>query len=103
MTQTIWCSDKFRHDWKQFIEFVQQQANRLAFGYSRYEAAHGGPSKSARYMTRLSLELKSYMITGNREHLLNIANYAWLESQAPENKKFHWDNSVDSVTREELR
>jgi hypothetical protein len=99
VTQTIWCSDKFRHDWKHFIEFVQHQANRLAFGYPRYEAPHGGPSKENRYMTRLGLELKAYRRTGNREYLVNIANYAWLESQAPENRKFHWDNTVDSTTR----
>jgi hypothetical protein len=102
MNQTIWCSDKFRHDWERFIEFAQQQANRLAFGYPRYEAAQGGPSKTNRYMTRLGLELRAYRRTGNREHLLNIANYAWLESQAPENNKFHWDKTADSVTRKYL-
>lgn len=103
MTQTIWCSDKFRTDWKYFIEFVQHQANRLAVGYAQYEIKQGGPSRENCYMWRLGEELRAYRRTGNREHLLNIANYAWLESQAPENKKFHWDNSVDSVTREELR
>jgi len=50
-------------------------------------------------MTRMKLEVTAYRKSGNREHLLNIANYAWLESQAPENPKFHWDNTVDSVTR----
>lgn len=99
MEGKIWCSDKFRHDWKQFLEFVQHQANRLAFGYPRYEAKTKGPDPRNKYMTRMKLELKAYKKTGNREHLLNIANYAWLESQAPENKKFHWDATVDSVTR----
>ena len=99
MTQTIWCSDKLRVDWKNFTEFVQHQSNRLAVGHARY----GAPARRKQYMKRLGLELKAYQRTGNRENLLNIANYAWLESQAPENKKFHWDNSVDSVTREELR
>ena len=50
-------------------------------------------------MTRLGLELKAYRRTGNRELLLNIANYSWLESVAPENKKFHWDNTAESATR----
>ena len=95
MTQTIWCSDKLRVDWSNFIEFVQQQANRLAQGQARY----GTPEKSKRYMTRLGLELKAYRRTGNRELLLNIANYSWLESVAPENKKFHWDNTAESATR----
>ncbi len=50
-------------------------------------------------MTRLGLELRAYRRSGNREHLLNIANYAYLESQAPENRNFHWDNRAESVTR----
>lgn len=50
----------------------------------------------------MSLELKAYKKTGNEEHLLNIANYCHLESFAPENKKFHYDNTVDSVTRKRV-
>ena len=99
MNITIRCSDKFPVDWESFREFVQAQANRLAFGRARY----GVPASDRRYHKRGGLERSAYRRTGNREHLLNIANYAWLESFAPENKKFHWDNSVDSVTREELR
>jgi hypothetical protein len=96
---TVWCSDKFRSDWNRFIEFVQHQVNRLAFGYAQYEIKTGGPCREARYMKRLGLELRAYRRTGNREHLVNIANYAWLESQAPENKRFHWDATVGSATR----
>ena len=99
MTHTIWCSDKLRRDWPLFIKFAQQMANRLGFGYPRYEASTKGPHKANRYMTRLGLEMRAYRRTGNREHLINIANYAWLESRAPENKKFHHDSTVDSVTR----
>ena len=43
----------------------------------------------------------AYQKSGNREHLLNIANYAWLESLMPENSKFHWDDKVESVTRKD--
>ena len=99
MTKEIWVSDKLRHDWDKFIEFAQQQANRLGFGYPRYEAATRGPSKENKYMTRMELEVRAYRRTGNREHLLNAANYAWLESRAPENKKHHWNDKVDSATR----
>ncbi len=75
--------------------FVQKMANRILQGYTRY----GGPDKSQKYMTRLRLELRAYKKTGNMEHLYNIANYAHLESIAPENKKFHYDDKADSVTR----
>lgn len=75
--------------------FMQEMINRLAFGQARY----GDPKKEQKYMTRMIMEVKAYNKTGNREQLLNIANYCWLESQAPENKKFHHDPFIDSVTR----
>jgi len=38
----------------------------------------------------------------NAEHLINIANYAHLECYAPEHKRFHFDNTVDSATRKRV-
>lgn len=95
MIKEIWCSDKLKAGWDEFAEFVQQQANRLAVGLAQY----GKIDARKKYMTRMELEVRAYRRTGNREHLLNVANYAWLESRAPENGKFHWDDKVDSVTR----
>ena len=88
-------SSKVKRDSKSIQLFMQQMANRLIIGEIRY----GSPKKEQNYMTRLIMEVKAYKRTGNREHLLNIANYCWLESEAPENKKHHFDNLVDSVTR----
>lgn len=75
--------------------FLKRMANRLMVGAYRY----GSPHSRKKYMSRLTEELKAYKRTGNEEHLLNIANYAWLESQAPENKKFHFDPNAPSATR----
>lgn len=75
--------------------FLQKMVNRLIQGFVRY----GASTKEQKYMTRMYLEMKAYKRTGNQEHLFNIANYCILESMAPENKKFHFDGSVDSVTR----
>ena len=72
-------------------------ANRIMQGFSRY----GNPRVEQNYMTRLIMEVKAYRRHGNLEYLLNIANYAYLESICPENKKFHYDNKVKSVTRQE--
>ena len=85
-------ADKFR-------EFVNCQTKRLAQGRARY----GLPDRRYRYMTRLDTELKAYRRTGNMEHLINIANYAVLESIEPENRRFHFDNGVGSVTRGRVR
>lgn len=81
--------------YNELSSFLQQMINRIGFGYFRY----GGPDKKQHYMTRMELELKAYKKTGNRESLINLANYAFLESLTPENPKFHFDNTVASVTR----
>jgi hypothetical protein len=78
-----------------FQTFIQRMANRIAQGFARY----GNPDKRKKYFTRLKLEVKAYQKTGNAEHLINIANYAHLEDEAPEHPKHHFDQSVESVTR----
>jgi hypothetical protein len=75
--------------------FMQRQVNRLQTGQARY----GPPIATKRYLTRLSAEVDAYVLTGNAEHLINAANYCLLESIAPEHKKFHFDNTVESVMR----
>jgi hypothetical protein len=78
-----------------FKKFLQQMTNRRGVGYLRY----GLVLHRQGYMSRLESELKAYKRTGNREQLINIAVYAFLESYAPENEKHHFDNTVRSVTR----
>ena len=92
----IWWTTRFSlPNKKAFQEFVTAMAKRLAVGHCQY----GPPDQRKKYLTRLTLELKAYKKTGNAEHLINIANYAHLEAFAPEHKKFHYNNEVDSVTR----
>lgn len=86
------------HEMESLKVFLQGMINRRFVGGLRY----GIPARRKRYLTRLSKELRAYRKTGNLEQLLNIALYAWLESYAPENKNFHWDPTVDSVTRDEM-
>ena len=75
--------------------FLQRISNRAAAGHVRY----GYPKVSRKYMSRLIAEMKEYKKTGNSEQLYNAAVYAFLETFAPENKKFHFDPKADSVTR----
>lgn len=100
MDISIWLSDKLRSPecWKPFAQFLQQIADRAAVGAARYERGRG-PERENRYMTRLLTEVREYKKTGNRECLLNIAVYCWLETMAPENPKFHWDDKAPSATR----
>ncbi len=79
----------------QVNDFFNGMSMRLAQGHARY----GAPRKEAQYHTRMNLELAAYKKTGNAEHLLNLANYCFLETVAPQHPDFHWDNSADSVTR----
>lgn len=99
MQLNLWWSEKLAVDRiKSFNAFAQAMANRLMQGHARY----GEPTKEQHYMSRLTTELQAYKKSGNAEQLFNIANYAYLEFVAPENKKFHHNASVDSVTREKF-
>lgn len=75
--------------------FMQSQIDRLLIGEHRY----GTPDKRKRYLDRIKKELKAYELSGNYEHLLNLANYAFLESEAPQNRNFHFNPLIGSVTR----
>jgi len=72
-------------------EFLQMMVNRLIAGNHQY----GAPDKRKAYLKRLATELSRYEATGNKEHLINVANYALLESLTA--SKF--DPTVDSATR----
>jgi hypothetical protein len=80
-----------------FFCFLQAMANRRAQGAARYGDR---PNKKQCYMSRMRKELDAYSRDGNMEQLLNIAVYCFLESEAPENRRFHFDATVASVTRE---
>ena len=97
--------------------FLQMMTNRVLQGGVRY----GRPDKRKRYAERLETEwvkylgaywvfdtsteyyLKTYpkQKARNFELLLNIAVYCWLESEAPQHPRFHFDNTVESATRDE--
>lgn len=81
-----------------FVQFLQALSNRRGQGHARY----GAPRKEQNYLSRLKAEVKAYKKTGNCEHLYNIAVYCWLEKHSPENAKFHFDTTVDSVTRKKF-
>ena len=82
-----------------FVAFLQAVVNRRCVGALRYGDR---PDQRQRYMRRMTLELQKYRETGNFEQLLNIAVYCFLESQAPQNSKFHFDPNAASATREAM-
>lgn len=81
-----------------FKMFLQAVVNRRCVGALRY----GEPDRRQKYLRRLALELRKYRDTGNYENLLNVAVYAYLESEGPQNQKFHFDPNAPSATREVL-
>jgi len=98
VTVELWWSEKIKKSPADFKAFAQKMANRLLVGALRY----GPAKKEQNYMTRLEMEFKAYKKTGNGEFLVNIANYALLESIAPQNSKYHYDAHADSVTRKKM-
>lgn len=78
-----------------YARFLNMMSKRIHQGHARY----GPPNVNKQYLKRLQVEIQAYSRTGNMEHLVNVANYCWLESMAPQNPKFHMDSTVGSVTR----
>src|ERR1044072_4488539 len=75
--------------------FFQRMVYRLQTGW-----VHGyGFDRRYRYMTRLVKEYIAYVKTGNKEHLINVANYAYLEFHNPEHPNAHYNPGVESVSR----
>lgn len=79
--------------------FLQSMADRRVQGGVRYGDR---PTTKQKYMKRLGLEFAAYRRTGNVEHLFNIANYAFLETVAPQHPNQHWNDAVESATRGQL-
>jgi hypothetical protein len=97
----IWWPDRAHSKGLAFGVWMQRQAHRLVMGVFRYDG--GLPLKRARYLTRLEAEVAAYRASGNMEHLLNAANYCFLESQAPEREGAYFDARAKSVTRTFLK
>jgi hypothetical protein len=99
MILEVWVSDRLRVPFeREFSQFLQRMAARRDQGH----AAYGTSRATKRYLSRLGRELDAYKRTGNQEHLLNVAVYAWLESVRPEREETHFDPAVASVTGREF-
>lgn len=67
-------------------EFYQMQINRMAVGFYRY----GPLSKNWRPAYKRALDMvRRYLRTGNREFLLDAANYLMSEFKHPKHPKSH--------------
>ncbi len=77
-------------------DFFTKMVKRIVAGQLRYEKQ--GPTS---YLKWLEQETKAYKKTGNSEHLINAANYAYLESVFPSHPKFHFDPTAKSIRRKE--
>jgi hypothetical protein len=63
------------------VGFLQMMINRLIVGYHRYEQ-HTGPERR-NYLRRIGDKLADYRRTGNRELLVDVANYCMREFEFP--------------------
>ena len=100
MTLTLHIPDtlQLQYHTEEYRCYLQAMLNRILVGELRY----GPPNRRKKYMRRMKLELRAYAREGNFEQLLNLCNYAYLESVAPENRKLYFDPAAASATREEL-
>lgn len=84
-----------KRKWFELQRFIRLQAAALIQGEYRY-CNYRNPNL---FLTRLIKELEAYKKSGNKEHLINVCNYAILESIEPEHPNHHYNDEVESITR----
>jgi len=94
--EIYWCEKLGIRRKEEFQRFLDAMSKRIAQGHPTY----GDPVNSGQpFLHFLKCELDAYDRTGNRDHLINIANYAWLESIAPQHPNSHMDARTASTRR----
>ena len=86
----------------QFCEqFIQGMSDRMSMSYYKYGPVQQGFSDKVNAIETLKLRLKQYMETGNKEFLMDVANYAMIEFMLPKhpNAFFRPTDSKDSPGR----
>lgn len=78
-----------------FKQFLTQMCSRVIVGELRY----GKPHVLKDYFSKLQTEGRAYKRTGNIEHLINIANYAYLEANWPSHPNTHLNTTAKSAYR----
>lgn len=77
---SIYCETTKQFSWtRQLGEILQMCVNRLCVGEIRY----GTPDPTQDYVARAERALARYRRNGNKEQLLDAANYCILEYRAP--------------------
>jgi hypothetical protein len=83
--------------------FLQMMLNRLVVGHIRYGSPKRAEGPPKEYLKRGEAEIREYKGTGNKEYLINAANYMMLEFMEPSHPGAHHNREVGSSTRGSIR
>ena len=97
------------------VEFLQGMVDRMGMSFFKYGAIALAYPNRVDAMKSLQLRLEKYEKTGNREHLIDAANYLMIEFMRPRHPDAHfhaedskaspgrvWDGEVDPSQRTNL-
>lgn len=76
--------------------FVQGQIDRLAVSYHKYGAMAEGFPDRVDAIGSLMICLREYAKTGNKEFLIDAANFAYIEFRRPRHPQAHFRSTDDS-------
>jgi hypothetical protein len=79
-------AERYRH-MRKLTRFLQAMVDRLLVGFHRY----GDPDAGLDYLRRIKESIDRYEATGNLEHLVDAANYCWLEFGWPLHPEAHFE------------
>ena len=83
-------------------EFEQYMRNRLIMGAIRYGRLKAKGKSKYNRIDSIRQRLDLYLVDGNGEHLVDIANLCLLEFEEPNHPNFHFKAADDKIHTEKL-
>ncbi len=79
-------------DWKEEVSgrFLQAMANAMGMSFYKYGKLRDAYPKKVNAIATLKDRLAEYEKTGNADYLIDVANMAMIEFEAPAHKDFHY-------------
>lgn len=81
-------SEILARDWS--VDFVEQMKNRIIVSHYKYGWMAQTYPELAQAVKSIQARLDKYLATGNREWLIDIANFAMIEFMYPSHKDAHF-------------
>jgi hypothetical protein len=84
-------------------EFIRKMMARIVFGFYRYgQSKQYAENSSYNIIETIKKRLQAYVETGNKEHLVDAANFIMIEYMYPQHKNVHFESVEEEDSNKRL-